>query len=78
MMRVNHERLSRRYDGLLRFEAETGTFLADSLEAWCRVILSKHKVETGRPLAPKWQEKSGPLPLGKRRQCLSRQSLEGT
>jgi len=39
--------LSRKQNHLLRFHAETGgtTFVADSLEAWARVILSNHKVE---------------------------------
>jgi len=60
--------LSRKQDHLLRFHAETGraTFVADSLEAWARVILSNHKVETGWPLAHEWQAKNGPLPPGKR------------
>lgn len=60
--------LSQKEGGVLRFYAETGktTPVAESLEAWARVILSNYKIETGSPLAHAWQAKNGPLPPGTR------------
>jgi hypothetical protein len=40
--------------------------MAESVEEWAGVILSNYRVETGWPFVHEWQEKNGPLPLGKR------------
>lgn len=60
--------LSQTEKGVLRFHAETGrtTLMADSVESWAGVILSNFRKETGWPFVHEWQEKNGPLPLGKR------------
>lgn len=60
--------LSKKQSGVHRFHAETGqtTFMAESVEEWAGVILSNYRTETGWPFVHEWQEKNGPLPLGKR------------
>jgi hypothetical protein len=60
--------LSIKQGGVLRFGAETGAIkpMADSLESWAQAVLSEFKMETGWPLAHKWQLEHGPLPLGTR------------
>ena len=60
--------LSKDQGGVYRFHAETGqtTFMAESVEQWAGLILSSYRTETGWPLVREWQEKNGPLPLGKR------------
>jgi hypothetical protein len=60
--------LSKKQTGVYRFHAETGrlTLVADSVENWAAVILSKYKTETGWILLHEWQQKNGPLPLGRR------------
>src|SRR5271157_1907267 len=60
--------LSKKKSGVHRFQAETAqtTFMADSMEGWAGLILSNFRMETGWPLVHEWQEKNGPLPLGKR------------
>lgn len=54
--------------GVERFKAETGETeqMAGSLEDWARVILYDYALETGWPLAAKWQSAHGPLPTGAR------------
>jgi hypothetical protein len=54
--------------GVLRFKAETGEtdFLADSIEGWAERMLRDYRIETGWPLASRWQAEKGPLPAGKR------------
>jgi hypothetical protein len=57
-----------RESGIVRFEAETGLMepIASSLEQWARLILKDYKYQTGYPLAHKWQQAHGPLPVGHR------------
>jgi hypothetical protein len=60
--------LSQKQGGVYRFHAETGetTLMAESVEEWAGVILSNYRTETGWPFIHEWQERNGPLPLGKR------------
>jgi hypothetical protein len=60
--------LSKKQSGVHRFHAETGqtVFMAESVEKWADVILANYKTETGWPFVHEWQQKNGPLPLGKR------------
>ena len=53
---------------IVRFEAETGLAepVADSLEGWAGLILKDYRYQTGYPLAHKWQEVHGALPVGQR------------
>jgi hypothetical protein len=53
---------------IVRFEAETGLTepIANTLEDWVALILQDYNYQTGYPLACKWQEVHGPLPLGQR------------
>lgn len=50
------------------FDPETGEVeeYAVDLEQWARQILENCDYETGYPMAREWQEKHGPLPVGKR------------
>lgn len=54
--------------GILRFQAETNmtAFMADSIESWAAQVLQNYPVETGWPVANKWQLENGPLAPGKR------------
>lgn len=60
--------LFKKQGGVHRFHAETGqtSFMAESIEKWAGIILANYRTETGWPLVHEWQEKNGPLPLGKR------------
>lgn len=60
--------LSKKQLGVHRFHAETGltTQVAECVEDWAAVILTKYKTETGWTLLHEWQQENGPLPLGKR------------
>lgn len=62
--------ISTKQAGVFRFDSERGdaTFMADSIESWAGRILSDYAVETGWPLANKWQATHGALPLGTRLQ----------
>jgi hypothetical protein len=53
---------------IIRFEAETGEVehFASSLEEWADRMLTEFSYYTGYPIAHQWQEKHGPLELGKR------------
>ena len=46
-----------------RFDPETGDtrVLGTSLEQWAELIVARHKVETGWPLAEDWRRRNGPL-----------------
>jgi hypothetical protein len=52
------------------FEVETGGLksIAASLSAWADLILSDHQFWTGSPIAQRWAEHAGPIPLHKRLQ----------
>jgi hypothetical protein len=50
------------------FDAETGELnvLANDLEKWASRLLAEYRVLTGYPLLHEWQEKNGPLQMGRR------------
>ena len=57
-----------RRDEICTFDPETGSTdcIADSFEAWARVILDDYEVLAGFPLAHAWQTTNGALPPGQR------------
>ncbi len=50
------------------FDPETGSAeaMATSVEDWADQLLSDYEVLTGFPLAHRWQQAHGPIPVGKR------------
>ena len=52
-----------RDDAICFFDSETGECreLADSFEAWAKVILEDYEFQTGYPLLHEWQKEHGPL-----------------
>jgi len=54
--------------GIHYFEVETGTLkpVAPSLENWASLILADDRFWTGWPIAERWAEHDGPIPLHKR------------
>ena len=57
-----------RGNDVVTFEPESGEieFLASSIEAWAKELLSDYEVLTGFPVAHAWQLKNGQIPQGKR------------
>jgi hypothetical protein len=57
-----------RDDTVVTFDPETGEpdRLASGIEDWADQILSEYDVLTGYPVAHEWQQRHGPLPLGRR------------
>ncbi|WP_219952097.1 SMI1/KNR4 family protein [Dickeya zeae] len=55
-------------DGIYTFDPETGMFswLANSINEWCGIVLNEYKFITGYPLAHSWQKMHGLIPSGYR------------
>src|SRR5262249_25280537 len=57
-----------REEAVYFFDPETGEAreIARSLQEWAGLILDDYEVQTGFPIAHRWQEQHGPLPPGMR------------
>ena len=55
-------------DKIYSFDPETGAkeLVANQIEEWAKIILEDYNVLTGFPLAHKWQQEYGTLPINKR------------